>query len=268
MDIKGQLIQEVEASNFQQVKTILMQYEDLDLMQIEDQQLQTCLHLACLSNDLDIFNLIIQYVEKQIKEKKQFINQNYLKNLIEKVNEEGFTAVHLASFSGGLEMIQIMVKKAGVQILDKKNVNQLKPIHTAAQGDSHIVLAYLKEMGQDIEQLDDSGRSPLHWATYQGSENAACFLIAWGAQIDKPDNLTGMTPLHLAAISGCVRLVKKLLLRGADKLAKDQQGMTALDIAKNNEFKTITEMLYKKKNYIKDCKEQKKSKIIALIVKL
>lgn len=52
-----------------------------------------------------------------------------------------------------------------------------------------------------------------------------------------------MTPLHLAALGGSVRITKKLLLKGVDKNVKDDSGKTALDIAKENEFKTITEML-------------------------
>jgi ankyrin repeat protein len=45
-----------------------------------------------------------------------------------------------------------------------------------------------------------------------------------------------MTPLHLAALSGSVRLTRKLLLRGADKNVLDYSGKTPLEIAKDNEF--------------------------------
>ena len=43
-----------------------------------------------------------------------------------------------------------------------------------------------------------------------------------------------MTPLHLAAISGSIRLTRKLLLRGADKDAKDLTGKKPIDIATEN----------------------------------
>jgi palmitoyltransferase len=42
-------------------------------------------------------------------------------------------------------------------------------------------------------------------------------LIAWGAQLEKGELDYGMTPLHLAVISGNSKIVKKLLFCGVDK---------------------------------------------------
>jgi len=52
-----------------------------------------------------------------------------------------------------------------------------------------------------------------------------------------------MTPLHIAALSGSIRLTRKLLLRGANRNVKDFSGKTPLDIAKDNSFNTIISML-------------------------
>ena len=52
-----------------------------------------------------------------------------------------------------------------------------------------------------------------------------------------------MTPLHLAALAGSVRITRKLLLRGAKRNVKDFSGKTPLDIAKDNSFNTIIIML-------------------------
>ena len=40
-----------------------------------------------------------------------------------------------------------------------------------------------------------------------------------------------MTPLHLAAFSGSVKIVKKLLLEGADKYCRNNKKETPLQIA-------------------------------------
>jgi len=40
-----------------------------------------------------------------------------------------------------------------------------------------------------------------------------------------------MTPLHLAVVNSNYRIVKKLLLRGADRSIKDCSDRTPLDIA-------------------------------------
>jgi len=63
------------------------------------------------------------------------------------------------------------------------------------------------------------------------------FLISWGADINKVDKEVNTTPLHLAAESGSVKLVKKLLICGAEKTVYDLYGKTPLDIAKENEFR-------------------------------
>lgn len=38
--------------------------------------------------------------------------------------------------------------------------------------------------------------------------------------------MEGMTALHLAAMTGNIRIAKKLLLKGADKNLKDSRGST------------------------------------------
>lgn len=101
----------------------------------------------------------------------------------------------------------------------------------------------MKAQGLHFDLKDNANRTPLHWATYQGSETAAIFLISWGADIKNADSDLGMTPLHLAVSAGSIRLVRKLLLRGANKNVKDFSGRTPLDIANDNKFDTIKSML-------------------------
>lgn len=82
-----------------------------------------------------------------------------------------------------------------------------------------------------ISTEDAKGSTALHWACYSGQENAAYALIAWGAELDKQDFTYGMTPLHLAVMSGNGRIVKKLLVRGCDRTIKNYSNRSALDIA-------------------------------------
>ena len=80
--------------------------------------------------------------------------------------------------------------------------------------------------------LDGKGSTPLHWACYSGQENAAFALMSWGSSIDLQEQTFGMTPLHLAVMSGNGRIVKKLLLRGCDRNIRDYNGKLPLDVAK------------------------------------
>ena len=53
----------------------------------------------------------------------------------------------------------------------------------------------------------------------------------------------GLCPLHLACMSGNSRVVKRLLIKGANKDLKDKKGLTPSDLAKENEFLNIDRML-------------------------
>ncbi|RMX38967.1 hypothetical protein pdam_00008176 [Pocillopora damicornis] len=56
-------------------------------------------------------------------------------------------------------------------------------------------------------------------------------------------NKRGETPLHVAAIKGCVETVRKLLAGGANPNTKDHAGWTPLHEACNHGYLTITELL-------------------------
>ena len=45
-----------------------------------------------------------------------------------------------------------------------------------------------------------------------------------------------MTPLHLAALVGSVRIVRRLLIRGADRNIKDKFNKKPMEIAKEKNF--------------------------------
>jgi len=62
---------------------------------------------------------------------------------------------------------------------------------------------------------------PLHWACNSGNAQAALFLISRSQSIQKEDRVIGWTPLHLAASSGSVKIVRKLLIKGVPKKVLD-----------------------------------------------
>ncbi|EGR27816.1 hypothetical protein IMG5_188420 [Ichthyophthirius multifiliis] len=60
--------------------------------------------------------------------------------------------------------------------------------------------------------------------------------------INQPDN-ENLTPLHLAVISGNARIVKKLLLKGANRNLKNTLNKTPAQIAKEKEYFNIEQMI-------------------------
>lgn len=95
----------------------------------------------------------------------------------------------------------------------------------------------LIELGYPVDLTDFIGRTVLHvysWCCFDGTEFVNKFvnkLIKLGLNINQQD-LDGYTPLHYAAMSCDVELVKVLLSKGADKTLTD-------DVERNTPLESI-----------------------------
>jgi ankyrin repeat protein len=78
--------------------------------------------------------------------------------------------------------------------------------------------------------VDHIGWTPLHYACTRGHIDVAQFLIANGATVDAM-SLGNTTPLMMAVQSGNEQLVKLLLDKGADLQLRNNNGLSAIDIA-------------------------------------
>ena len=79
-----------------------------------------------------------------------------------------------------------------------KNVYGANVLHVAAQGDQPCPLYYfvaIKDM--DINEVDNKGSSPLHWACYAKAEFALSYILSMSPNLEVTDH-KGETPLHLA----------------------------------------------------------------------
>ena len=112
-----------------------------------------------------------------------------------------------------------------------KNINLQGPLHIAADRGFDGILVYTyKELCLDPSEIDSNKRNPLHIAALNGNISSSLFLIAWIQNINAKD-CVGNTALHLAASSQCYKIVRNLLLRGADREIKNNDDKTALDLA-------------------------------------
>ena len=85
-------------------------------------------------------------------------------------------------------------------------------------------------MNLRFDMVDEKNGTPLHWAAYLGCELASALLLSWNAPVNTRD-ADGQTPLHLGTIAGNLRIVRGLLLKGADRSISDAKGRLAINIA-------------------------------------
>jgi len=79
----------------------------------------------------------------------------------------------------------------------------------------------------------------VHDAAALGDHDLVHVLLDAGVDINEPDGPTIRSPLHVASTHGLASTVAKLLDLGADPLLKDKHRRTPVDLAANEEVKTV-----------------------------
>lgn len=165
------------------------------------------------------------------------------------------TDLHKAAHQGDLSTVVELLTDPEIDVNAKGAANRT-PIHRACGGNHVKVIELLLEKGADINAKDKTQRSPIHWATIAGHTDALTYVLSKGADVNAKTS-SGMTPLHAAADGhmGCINALLQYHTDQAegkntgaalDTEAKDEDGFTAFEIAKNGKHKEI-EKLFKEK---------------------
>ena len=104
---------------------------------------------------------------------------------------------------------------------------QTTNIFDAARADDVKTVQALLDAKADINQVNESGYTPLTLASYNGNYDVAQFLLDHGAATEKKD-ASGRTALMGVSFKGEDREVELLLQHGADPNAEDAHGMTSM----------------------------------------
>lgn len=110
------------------------------------------------------------------------------------------------------------------------------------EGNTLQVRIWLDDTKNDMNEGDDHGFSPLHWACFAGRTNIVDMLLNRGARINAT-NMGDDTALHLAASHGHLDCVSILLRNKADVNPLNEHGNTPLHYACFWGFQDIAEML-------------------------
>lgn len=93
-----------------------------------------------------------------------------------------------------------------------------------------------------IDIPNQNGITPFLYSCIKGNKNAMDLLLDLGSNIDSKDN-DGNSCLHYAVSSRNLKIIKKLLIKGANKYYKNNKGLLPIDIAIQNGDEDIINLL-------------------------
>ncbi|KAM9764742.1 putative palmitoyltransferase ZDHHC13 [Menidia menidia] len=140
------------------------------------------------------------------------------------------TPLHWAIRQGHLPMvIQLLRYGADPSVTDGEGYRSL---HLAILFQHMAIAAYLMAKGQEVDEPDCNGQTPLMLAAQKiiGPEPTN-FLIKNNASVSAVDKVSRNTPLHCAVLAGNVDAAHILLEAGASVDAENINGHTPIDLA-------------------------------------
>lgn len=140
-----------------------------------------------------------------------------------------------------------------VQLLNEKDNTGCSPLHYASR-EGHIrSLENLIRLGACINLKNNNNESPLHFAARYGRFNTVKQLLdsEKGTFIINESDGEGLTPLHIASQQGHTRVVQLLLNRGA-LLHRDHNGRNPLHLAAMSGYTQTIELLHSVHSHLLD----------------
>ncbi|XP_065059348.1 integrin-linked protein kinase-like isoform X2 [Rhopilema esculentum] len=129
----------------------------------------------------------------------------------------------------------------------------MEDIYSAARdGNVRFVRQWLDNVENDLNQGDDHGFTPLHWACREGQMVIFEMLVARGGRLNAK-NHGGDTPLHLASAHGRRDIVQKLLQHKATVNIMNEHGNTPLHYACFWNYEAIALELVGRGAYVSQC---------------
>ena len=171
--------------------------------------------------------------------------------------------LHLVIMNGGRlqefaeEVSKTHSKEQLQQLLNEKDNTGCSPLHYASR-DGHIrSLENLIRLGACINLKNNNNESPLHFAARYGRYNTVRQLLdsEKGSFIINESDGEGLTPLHIASQQGHTRVVQLLLNRGA-LLHRDHNGRNPLQLAAMSGYTETIELLHSVHSHLLDQKDK------------
>ena len=180
-----------------------------------DSTWSTPLHLAAIVNSPSTLRLLIEHGAD-----------------LDAADGRNKTALDLAA-QFGLEENTRLLLKSKCEKADESRTRWPSSfaLHFAARHSSFNILKMLIRQGYSVNAVDESGKTPLHYAAEFGCEANVCILLAHGGDVNGVTMCSRSTPLHLSARRNCPKALRLLIDSGANVMAIDGEGNTPLHCA-------------------------------------
>lgn len=184
--------------------------------------------------------ILVKKMNKIVKLFKNSFEQNDLREMLMALVETQYeTGLDLFSDCLSTEMNEDLRDLVSMLIKFRmdfaaKEVNELQQncVHLSIIANRGDFLRALLELGADVNHADVSGKTPLHIAAAQSSEVLVKQLLDASSEIKLNQlNKKGLTPLHVAVKRNKLPTVKLLVQAGADTCLKTRAGDNILQIA-------------------------------------
>ena len=156
------------------------------------------------------------------------------------------TELHKAARDGSLDELKALLDE-GLEV-NEKGAQGRTALHRALGGGHTECARFLISKGADPNQIDTLKRTPLHWASMAPPpDNVACCELVFehgdGVAMMSKVTKSGSTPLHSAAGTSRAGVVTFLVEKGSPQDVKDDDGLTAYELAKREGLSEIAAIL-------------------------
>ncbi len=221
---------------------------------INKNELNGALFLAAAKHNKEIFNMLVaagadtKLLEAAVQKFLGISLDELLNGKTPRLTIDSVTSVLINNDKEYDGLRYYLVK---VLILNNAHVGPsssgfLPLVHALNDPSTHIFRLLLSSPHINVNLVGGAGLTALHWAVLRGLEEFVKLLLKEGARTDI-ENSQGDTPLMVAAKRGNFNIVKLLLGRTnrKDIDKKNKAGKMALDIAQENDFEDIVDLIKK-----------------------
>jgi ankyrin repeat protein len=160
-------------------------------------------------------------------------------------------SLHYATKYNNHEVSKTLIENGANLCTSYGNIFGITPLYFAVDNRMVGIVQMIADRSSDLNQPTNSGYTPLHNAIDKGSISIAKILLENGANVNVQlfnnhlikKGYRGFTPLHLATMSGNQQLVELLLEHNANITIKSVEGKTPLDLARENGFSKVCNII-------------------------